>query len=64
VGFFVRPVDLYAEAAVSEGTVREASAGGLNELGRRGLVRVVAHKKSPPGGGPGISEPAFLHPPG
>lgn len=44
-----RDVDRYAQAAVGEATVREANAGGLNELGRRGLVRVVTHKKSPPG---------------
>jgi hypothetical protein len=42
-----RDVDHCAEAAVGEVTVREANAGGLNELGRRGLVRVVTHKKSP-----------------
>jgi hypothetical protein len=37
-----RDVDLCAEA-----TVREANACRLNELGRRGLMRVVIHKKSP-----------------
>jgi hypothetical protein len=37
-----RDVDLCAEA-----TVREANASRLNELGRRCLVRVVAHEKSP-----------------
>jgi hypothetical protein len=45
-----RDVDLWAlwaVAAVDEATVREANAGGLNELGRHGLVRVVTHKKSP-----------------
>ena len=51
-----RDVDLYAEAAVGEATVREANASRLNELGRRGLVRVVIrpgvvrvvnHKKFP-----------------
>jgi hypothetical protein len=36
-----RDVDLCAEA-----TVREANAGGLNELGRRGLVTVTAHETS------------------
>jgi len=30
----------YAEAAVGEATVRKANASRLNELGRRGLVRV------------------------
>jgi hypothetical protein len=40
-----RDVDRYAETAVGE-----ANAGRLNELGRRGLVRVVPHKKSPSGG--------------
>jgi len=38
-----------AEAAVGEATVRDANATRLNKLGRRGLVRVVIHKKSPPG---------------
>jgi hypothetical protein len=37
-----RDVELCAEA-----TVREANACRLNELGWRGLVRVVIHKKSP-----------------
>ena len=36
-----RDVDRYAEAAVGEATVRESNASRLNELGRRGLVRVV-----------------------
>jgi hypothetical protein len=31
----------------AEATVREANACRLNELGRRGLMRVVIHKKSP-----------------
>jgi hypothetical protein len=35
-----RDVDLCAEA-----TVREANASGLNEFGRRGLVRVVTHNE-------------------
>jgi len=42
-----RDVHLCAGAAGGEATVREANAGGLNELGRRGVVRVVTHKKSP-----------------
>ncbi len=37
-----RDVDLCAEA-----TVREANACRLDELGRRCLVRVVVHEKSP-----------------
>jgi hypothetical protein len=31
---------------LAEATVREANAGGLNELGRRGLVTVIAHETS------------------
>src|SRR5258708_16522912 len=31
---------------LAEATVREANSGGLNELGRRGLVTVIAHETS------------------
>jgi len=31
----------------AEATVREANASGLNKLRRRGLMRVVIHKRSP-----------------
>src|SRR6266851_2277179 len=57
-----RDVDRYAEAAVGDATVREANPSRLNELGRRGLVRVVTHKKSPSGGGPRISPRSSPHP--
>jgi len=42
-----RDADLCAEAAVGEAKVREANACGINELGRRGLVRVVTHNECP-----------------
>jgi hypothetical protein len=38
-----RDVDRYARAVVGDATVRETKAGCLNELGRRGLVRVIIH---------------------
>jgi hypothetical protein len=41
-----RDVDLCAEAAVGEATVRESNASGLNELRRRRLVCVAVHEIS------------------
>jgi hypothetical protein len=41
-----RDVDLCVAAAVGEAPVREANAGGVNELGRRSLVAVLAHETS------------------
>src|SRR5580658_2759180 len=39
-----RDVDPCTEAAVCEATVREANASRLNELGWRGVVRVVTRR--------------------
>src|SRR6202011_5772173 len=49
---------------LAKATVSEANAGGLNELGRRSLVRVGSHKRSPSEGGPRISRRSFLRPQG
>jgi len=40
------PASPSIKLAVSVGAVREANASRLNELGGRGLVRVVTHNKS------------------